>query len=78
MFGLHIKVVCPNCQKNIIQSLGCSTVYYKINRSKFDYTKCKCYLCNNNYWLSHTMNAARDVKKVENNEELEKTTIVCW
>lgn len=79
MNGLHMKVICPNCQQDIIQSLGCSTRYYKINGSKLDYTKCMCYLCNKEYWLSHTMNnEVRDIIKVSNNDELEATTIVCW
>lgn len=77
MNGNSIAVKCPNCEQNIIKNLGV-TEYVKIDDSERDYTKCKCYLCGKDYWLSHTVNAAIDVKKVTGNEKVKPSTIICW
>lgn len=78
MFGLRIKVICPYCGQEHIVSLGCSTGYYKINNSEYSYTKCQCYLCKEKYWLSHTIDGVRDVKKVNESDKLDWTHTTCW
>ncbi len=78
MFGLRIKVKCPKCKKEHVQSLGASTAYYKVNGSENAYTECICKLCGEKYWLSHTLSEAIDTKEVNGNDNLKLETIVCW
>ena len=78
MFGLRIKVTCPSCSKDYMVDLGCATKYYQVNDSELHYTKCKCYLCEQPFWLSHRSNNIVDVKKVKDNDELKWISTVCW
>lgn len=77
MFGISIKLECPHCNQEHMQNLGI-TNYYRINNSKNDYTKCRCYLCKELYWLSHICSDVIDVRKINENDELDKISTVCW
>lgn len=77
MVGNSILVKCPNCGENIVQDLG-MTKYVKIDNSGRDYTKCRCYSCGKDYWLSHTTSAATDVRKVTGNENIRSSITICW
>ena len=78
MFGLRIKVTCPNCNEDYTEDLGCATKYYQINGSKLQYTKCECWLCKQPFWLSHKFENVVEVKKIKENEELKWISTVCW
>ena len=78
MFGLQFNATCPYCGKEHFVDLGACTHYYKINNSEFDYTKYKCWECGKEYWLSHASTNVRDIKKINEDDKLKSTRIVCW
>lgn len=77
MFGTRLKATCPYCEQEYVEDLGCATKYYKINGSKQQYTKRKCYLCGIEYWLTHNEKYSES-RKTNEDDELEWVSTVCW
>lgn len=78
MFGLQFNSTCPYCGKEHFVDLGAFTHYYKINDSEYDYTKYKCLSCKEKYWLSHEGTNVIETRKINENDKLTSTDIVCW
>jgi transcription elongation factor Elf1 len=78
MFGMKLKTKCPHCNKEYIAELGCLTHYYQVNDSKNEYTKLKCKLCGNKYWLYHLSEVFYDSIKCDEKDKIRLTSIVNW